>query len=225
MLYRDFSTTALQDGKLEEFYRLVTDFNTRVNITAITERNEFFVKHVWDSLAGQKYFPEGAVVSEVGSGGGFPSLPLKIARPDLTFTLLESVGKKCAFLESAAKALGLDGVRVVNARAEDVARDEKFRERADVCCARAVARLNTLLEYCAPLVKVGGSVVAYKGDAEEEIKEAQRAAKLLGLELADCDRYELPEGYGSRTLAVYKKIKSTPERFPRGQGKERKNPL
>ena len=161
----------------------------------------------------------------MGSGGGFPSVPLKIARDDLSFTQFESVGKKCAFLSLAAQELGLSRMSVINMRAEDAGRDVNYREKFDACCARAVARLNTLLEYCAPLVKTGGRVIAYKGDAEEEIAEAKHAAAVLGLELEHVKTYRLPQDMGARTLAVYKKIRPTPQRFPRGQGKERKNPL
>lgn len=225
MNYRnDFVPPEGADGLLERFYGLVKDYNEKVNLTAITGREEFFIKHVWDSLAGEKYFPCGASVAEVGSGGGFPSLPLKICRPDLEFTLFESVGKKCAFLKYAAGELALSGVEVVNARAEDAGKGI-YREKFGVCCARAVARLNTLLEYCAPLVKVGGIFIAYKGEAGDEIKEAANAARILGMELVCTDSYDLPQGFGARTLAVYKKIRSTPAKYPRGQGKERKNPL
>ena len=225
MNYRnDFVPPEGADGLLERFYGLVKDYNEKVNLTAITGREEFFIKHVWDSLAGEKYFPCGASVAEVGSGGGFPSLPLKICRPDLEFTLFESVGKKCAFLKYAAGELALSGGEVVNARAEDAGKGI-YREKFGVCCARAVARLNTLLEYCAPLVKVGVIFIAYKGEAGDEIKEAANAAKILGMELVCTDSYDLPQGVGARTLAVYKKIRPTPAKYPRGQGKERKNPL
>lgn len=224
MKYRDFKTDKIQDGKLDRFYKILTEYNEKVNLTSISGREEFFIKHVWDSLAGEKYFIKGARVAEVGSGGGFPSVPLRICRPDLSFTLFESVGKKCAFLRYAAEELGLEGVKVENMRAEDAGRGV-HRERYDACCARAVARLNTLLEYCAPLVKVGGVFVAYKGDAAEEIEEAAHAAVVLGMKLVCEDRYELPGGQGRRCLAVYKKIAPTPAKYPRGQGKERKNPL
>lgn len=224
MKYRDFDTDKNQEEKLEKFYGILAEYNKKVNLTAISGREDFIIKHVWDSLAGEKYFGRGARVAEVGSGGGFPSIPLKICRPDLEFTLFESVGKKCAFLKYAADELGLEGVAVENMRAEDAGRGV-HRERYDACCARAVARLNTLLEYCAPLVKVGGIFVAYKGDAAEEIEEAANAAAVLGMKLVCADSYELPAGQGKRCLAVYKKISSTPAKYPRGQGKERKNPL
>ena len=225
-MYKDgFCPTDVQSGMLEEFFSDLKSYNEKVNLTAITEREEFFIKHIWDSLAGIKYFPENATVAEVGSGGGFPSMPLKICRPDLKFTLFESVGKKCAFLSAEAEKLGFEDVRVENLRAEDAGRDERWREKFGVCCARAVARLNTLLEYCAPLVKKGGIFIAYKGDAGEEIKEAERAAEILGMKMQCAEKYELPEEAGERTLVVYKKIKPTPPKYPRGQGKERKNPL
>lgn len=225
MLYDFISCTPEEEKKFEEFYRMLCAYNKKVNLTAITERGEFFIKHICDSLAGAGYFPNGAEVAEVGSGGGFPSVPLKIARDDLSFTQFESVGKKCAFLSLAAQELELSRMSVINMRAEDAGRDVNYREKFDACCARAVARLNTLLEYCAPLVKTGGRVIAYKGDAEEEIAEAKHAAAVLGLELEHVKKYRLPQDMGARTLAVYKKIRPTPQRFPRGQGKERKNPL
>ena len=226
MQFKDgFMCTEDGDRLLNSFYELLISYNEKVNITAITEREEFFIKHVWDSVAGQAYFEKGARAVEVGSGGGFPSLPLKIVRPDIRFTLIESVGKKCAFLKEATEKLELDGVDVLCMRAEDAGRRPELREKFDVCCARAVARMNTLLEYCAPLVCVGGKFVAYKADAAQEIEEAERAAALLGCRLISCESYALPGGMGERTLAVYKKVKATPSAYPRGNGKERKKPL
>lgn len=220
----DFLPCEGAEEKLEKFFGLVTEYNKKVNLTSITERDEFFVKHIWDSLAGQKYFGFGADAAEVGSGGGFPSIPLKICRPDIKFTLIESVNKKCIFLEKAAEELGLENVKVLNLRAEDAGKGS-LREKFDVCCARAVARLNTLLEYCAPLVKTGGSFVAYKGIADDEVKEAVHAAAVLGMKLETFERYELPGDMGARSIVVYKKVKPTPAKYPRGQGRERRCPL
>ena len=141
--------------KFSAFYALLSEYNQKVNLTRIVGREDCYRKHFLDSLLGEKFFPQGAACLEVGSGGGFPSVPLMIARPDLSFVLVESVGKKCAFLERAAAELGLNAV-VLNARAEEIAREEKYREKFGVCCARAVARLNTLAEYCVPFVKKGG---------------------------------------------------------------------
>lgn len=213
-----------ESKKFAAFYALLSEYNEKFNLTRITGEEDCFVKHFLDSAAGEKYFPKGANVAEIGSGGGFPSVPLMILRPDLTFTLVESTGKKCSFLERAVLELGLPA-RVVNARAEELAKKADFREKFDVCCARAVARMNTLAEYCAPLVRVGGCFVAYKGEAAEEIEEAGRAFSLLGLRLRCAERFELPAQSGKRTLAVCDKVKSTPSAYPRGRGKERSRPL
>lgn len=208
----------------QRYFDLLTEYNARFNLTAITEESEIYEKHFLDSAAGESLFPENARVLEVGSGAGFPSLPLKILRGDLSFTLVESTGKKCAFLETAVKELGLDGVRVVNERAETLARNPSFRETFDAVCARAVAKLNTLSEYCLPFVRVGGVFIAYKGNAEEEIAEAKSAFTKLGGKETGNFRYSLPTA-GNRTLVRIEKARPTPSSYPRGQGKERKNPL
>ncbi len=211
--------------RLEAFRALLLEYNGRYNLTAITEEKDVTYKHFLDSAAGMDLFSFGAKVAEVGSGAGFPSIVLKILRPDLQFDLFESVGKKCEFLKVAAERLHLDGVRVFNVRAEDAARDLRFREKYDYVTARAVARMNTLSEYCLPFVKVGGRFVAYKSGDVTEIEEAKTAYKTLGCQLRKIYEYGLPEGYGERVLAVVEKVKPTPSRYPRGQGKERKAPL
>lgn len=222
--YEKLITEGETGEKFSAFYDLLLKYNAMFNLTRITGEEDCRVKHFFDSLAGEKYFPHGAAVAEIGSGGGFPSVPLMIVRPDLRFTLIESVGKKCSFLREAVKELGLNA-NVVQARAEDLARQEDFREKFGVCCARAVARLNTLAEYCAPFVKKGGLFIAYKGRAEEEIEEAERAFGVLGIKLSSAEKYSLPEGEGERTLVVAEKIKPTPPAYPRGRGKERSSPL
>ena len=208
----------------ERYFELLTEYNARFNLTAITQKEDIYEKHFLDSIMGESLFPKYARVLEVGSGAGFPSLPLKIIRGDLVFTLVESTGKKCSFLQTAVKELGLDGVCIVNERAETLARNSSFRERFDAVCARAVAKLNTLSEYCLPFVRVGGVFVAYKGNAEEEIQEAQSAFRKLGGKERCILRYTLPTA-GNRTLVGIEKIRPTPPSYPRGQGKERKNPL
>ena len=162
---------------------------------------------------------------EIGSGAGFPSIVLKILRPDLKMSLLESVGKKCEFLHAVVDNFSLKGVHMYNVRAEDAARDSKFREKYDFVTARAVARMNTLCEYCLPFVKVGGRFIAYKSGDKTEIEEAKNAYNQLGGKVREIYEYSLPEGVGDRILAVVEKVKYTPARYPRGQGKERKNPL
>lgn len=209
----------------KRFAELLTEYNKKYNLTSITEEEEITYKHFIDSLAGEKLFLSGESVLEVGSGAGFPSIPLKIVREDLQFTLVESTGKKCEFLKTAVRELGLKNVTVINARAEELAREGSFREQFDVCCARAVARMNTLCEYCIPFIKVGGRMIAYKGEADEEIKEAERAIKLLGGGKTQAYLYELPHAYGKRTLVSVQKESSTPQKYPRGNGRERRNPL
>ena len=210
--------------KLGIFRDLLKEHNKMYNLTAVCDDEGIYFKHFLDSVAGEEFFDSGAKVVEIGSGGGFPSMPLKVVRPDLEFTLVESTGKKCNFLNTVVDKLGLDGVKVENMRAEDGAKDKRFREKFDICCARAVAALNTLSEYCLPYVKVGGKFIAYKGDCEHEIAEAKNAIKLLGGEIEKVVCYEL-EKCGKRTIIVVKKVCATPSKYPRGNGKERKNPL
>lgn len=208
----------------EAFYLLLSEYNARYNLTAITQREEVVHKHFLDSLAGERYFPSGAEAVEIGSGAGFPSLPLKIVRPDLILTLVESTGKKCDFLRAAVRELGLDGVTVVHARAEELGRDAKYRERFSVAFARAVAPLPALAEYCIPLIRTGGILLAYKG-ASEDMSAGKKAVETLGGGKMTAVRYSLPDGYGERTLITAEKVHPTPQKYPRGQGKERSAPI
>lgn len=211
--------------KFDLFRALIIEYNQRYNLTTILEEKDMLFKHFLDSAAGAELFIKNGKVAEIGSGAGFPSIPLKILRDDLSFDLFESVGKKCEFLQVVVDKLGFQGVNIYNIRAEDAARDEKFRERYDHATARAVARMNTLSEYCLPFVKVGGSFIAYKSGEVAEIEEAESAYKTLGAKCEKTLSYSLPEGYGERVLAVIKKTRPTPTKYPRGQGKERKQPL
>lgn len=218
----------IQGNKKEKFkqYRaLLLEYNNRYNLTTILEEKDMYYKHFLDSAAGAFLFKENGKVAEIGSGAGFPSIVLKILREDLSFDLFESVGKKCEFLRAVVDSLGLKNVHIYNLRAEEAARDKKFREQYDYATARAVARMNTLTEYCLPFVKVGGSFIAYKSGDVTEIEEAKSAYKTLGGSLEKVIPYSLPENYGDRVLAVVSKKKPTPDRYPRGQGKERNQPL
>jgi len=214
--------TDKQQELFEKYYSLLIEYNKKFNLTAITEREEVINKHFVDSsLSCGKVC--GQTLLDVGSGGGFPAIPLKIMNDNLSVTMLEATGKKCEFLKTVVKELGLTNVTVINGRAEDIAKDERYREKFDCVTARAVARLNTLLEYCMAFVKVGGSFVALKGDVEVELTEAENAIKVLGGRLKESFNYEL-EG-AKRALITVEKIKSTDKKYPRGNGKERKNPL
>ena len=216
--------TEEQKEKFAKYREILLEYNEKYNLTTILEEEEMLYKHFLDSGVGEFLFPKGALVAEIGSGAGFPSIPLKILRDDLKFCLFESVGKKCDFLKAVVDKLCLQNVHIYTMRAEDAARKEEFREKFEVVTARAVARMNTLCEYCMPFVKKGGLFIAYKG-GEEEITEAKNAVKVLGGAIKTVHKYELPKGYGERCLAVVEKVAKTPEKYPRGQGKERKNPL
>lgn len=221
---RSFTDEKYKD-KFELFKNLLMEANEKYNLTAICDEKSVYIKHFYDSILPEKEFFEGADVVEIGSGGGFPSIPLKIIRQDLKFTLIESTAKKCAYLRDVVDKIGLKCVKVLNVRAEDGGRDKKLREKFDICTARAVARLAVLCEYCLPFVKIGGKFIAYKAAAEEEIKEAKNALEILGGELTETLCYELPENAGRRTALIIKKVCATPQKYPRTNGAIKKNPL
>ena len=215
----------LSDKQLESFekyYDLLVFYNSKFNLTAITEREEVIKKHFIDSVLGVDNLVGNKLI-DIGSGGGFPAIPIKIMKNDLSVTLLEATGKKCEFLKTVIKELNLENIEVINNRAEILAKDPLYRESFDLCSARAVARLNTLLEYCMPFVKVGGKFVSYKGDSTDEVLEAQNAVKILGGKVIEVKNYLLDGA--KRSLIVIKKEKPTDKKYPRGNGKERKNPL
>ena len=218
----NINLTLKQKEKFEKYYELLVYYNAKFNITAITERAEVIKKHFVDSCLGVDKLI-GKTLIDIGSGGGFPAIPVKILKEDLSLTLVEATGKKCEFLKTVATELGLKDVTVINDRAETLSKNSLFREKFDICTARAVARLNTLAEYCMPFVKVGGTFVSYKGDAEQEISEAENAVKILGGKIKESYFYELDGA--KRALITIEKIKNTPQKYPRGNGKERKNPL
>ncbi len=214
--------TVSQLEKFEKYYNLLIEYNQKFNLTAITEREEVIVKHFIDSVLGVDKIVGNKLI-DIGSGGGFPAIPLRIMRDDLMLTMVESTGKKCEFLKTVVDKLELTNVSVVNGRAEDLAKDPLYRENFDVCTARAVARLNTLCEYCMPFVKKDGYFVSYKGEAEQEVIEAKNAIKILGGELDCVQDFDLLGA--KRQIVCIKKIKNTPLIYPRGNGKERKKPL
>ena len=218
---KDYFTISQRDAFVR-YYEMLIEWNSRFNLTRIVDAHDAAEKHYYDSLTGLSLIPEGANVLDVGSGAGFPAIPLAIMRPDSSFTLMEATGKKATFLTAVATELRLTTVHVLNMRAEDVTPD--MRERYDVVTARAVARLNTLAEYCMPYLRVGGVFVAYKANAKEEIDEAGFAIRTLGGRLTDVTETSLPSG-DTRTLVTVTKVTPTPTKYPRGQGKPRSKPL
>lgn len=208
--------------KLFNFYNIVLTENKKYNLTSITEKHDFFVKHILDSLLAKKYFEGDLNMVDLGSGGGFPAVPLKIYNPNLNVVMIDSVGKKVNFLNFATKQLQLKNIVAVHERIEDFA--NKNREKFDVCSARAVAELSTLLEYALPLLKVGGICVFYKSQRlEEELSNAQNALKILGGKVEEICKYDLCGN--ERAVIVVKKQFATPQKYPRAQNKPRLMPL
>ena len=201
-------------------------WNQDINLTAITEPREIVIKHFLDSLSAARSVPPAARVIDVGAGAGFPGLPIKIAQPDISLTLLEATRKKCEFLRAIIDELHLTNVLVVNARAEDAAHDPAHRESYDVAMARAVAELPTLIEYLLPFVRIGGVAVAQKAkEAVNDVQHAEFAMTTLGGRLADIISVRVPELNEARYLVVIEKTAATPGKYPRRAGMPAKRPL
>ena len=207
--------------QFETYYTMLADWNTRVNLTAITEPEDVAKKHFLDSLAAAPYLKTGASVVDVGTGAGFPGLPLLILRPDLQVTLIDSLQKRLVFLEAVLKALGLKAT-LVHARAEDAGQNPLYRERFDAALTRAVSALPVLCELTLPLVKIGGASIAYKGDAAEELAASGHALNVLH---ATAQRVVIAADYGARELVILTKTGSTPKQYPRKAGTPAKAPL
>jgi len=206
---------------------ILLEWNRKFNLTAITEPDEIIAKHFLDSLCLSPLIPGGSSVIDVGTGAGFPGVPLLIAAPDLKLTLLDSLGKRVAFLENLLAELGLPA-RCVHARAEDAGRDAAFREQYDFAVSRAVSRLNVLAELCLPFVRVGGGFIAMKGprgpDMTEEINEAAAALRELGGQIEEIKDAK-PGGNIAHTLIIVRKLSPTPPKYPRRPGKTAKYPI
>lgn len=220
----------LTEKQLNQFllyYELLVEQNKVMNLTAITDYEEVLKKHFIDSLSLVKAYDLSKPVSviDVGTGAGFPGVPLRIAFPNLQVTLLDSLNKRISFLNSVIDALGLNGIEAIHGRAEDFARNT-LREKYDLCVSRAVANLSTLSEYCLPFVKVGGQFISYKSEkiAEEKIA-AQNAISVLGGRVASQMEFTLPDSDIYRNLFVIEKVKATPKKYPRKAGLPGKEPL
>jgi len=222
---------AVSDRQLEQFemyFRELVEWNEKMNLTGITEKEQVYVKHFYDSASLAFFHPMDGVgsMADIGSGAGFPSIPLKILFPHLTVTIVDSLQKRIGFLQHLTNTLGLSDVECVHGRAEDVARLPAHRDRYDLVTARAVARLNVLAEFCMPFAKPEGHFVAMKGsDPAEELAEAKFAFKELGGQLVADHAFELPMEQSGRHLIVVRKTKATPGKYPRKAGVPLKTPL
>lgn len=221
----------LSEVQLQQFtryYELLIAWNEKMNLTAITEAHEVAIKHMVDSLTAydKTLFHKGVSVIDVGTGAGFPGLPLKIFCPEIRLTLMDSLNKRVKFLQTVVDELGLTGVECVHARAEEGARNKKYREQFDIAVSRAVARLPILCEYCLPFVKKGGHFLALKGRAyAEEAEEAKKAIKVMGGSHTEVREVHLPDLEDKRAIIIVTKTMPTPKAYPRKAGTPAKNPL
>lgn len=221
----------LENFKAEQFgkyFNLLIDWNEKINLTAITEEQDVITKHFLDSLMCLEsgVISDDASVIDVGTGAGFPGIPLKIAKDGLNVTLLDSLAKRLNFLNEVIDNLNLKNIKTVHARAEDGGKDDGLREKFDVAVSRAVANLSTLSELCLPFVKVGGYFVSMKGPgAEEEISNAKNAIKILGGEIERVVPYDIPTTDLQHNLVIIKKISPIPQKYPRNAPKPAKQPL
>lgn len=220
---KDYKITLTENQyeQFQKYFELLAEWNEKMNLTAITDESGVALKHFTDSLSLLNFvdIPQNSSLADVGTGAGFPGVVLKIARPDIKITLIDSLNKRLVFLGEVCAQLGIEA-ELIHSRAEDGARDEKLRESFDFAVSRAVARMNVLSEYCLPYVKVGGAFCAMKGaQANEEFKESLNAINTLGGKLEKKYFFELLENGGERAIAVVRKVKNTPQKYPRQSGK------
>ncbi len=218
----------IDDDMLRQLFRykgLLLEWNEKMNLTAITDDKEIILKHFVDSLSIVPYIKEAGSLIDVGTGAGFPGIPLKIVLPSLDTVLLDSLEKRVGFLGTAISELGLEGIKAVHMRAEDAGKSAEFRERFNAAAARAVASMPVLLEYCLPFVRTGGVFIAMKGSSTEEISMSEKALEILGGKIEEVKEFTLPDTDIKRSIVIVRKLRQTPTKYPRKAGKPSKEPL
>lgn len=212
-----------QNKQFERYYEILIEGNEKTNLTGIVEKIDVYTKHFLDSIVICKYLNKNSSLIDIGTGAGFPSVPIKIVRPDIEICMVDSVLKKIDFLQTLNQSLQIKS-ELIHARAEDLAKTR--REKYDYCVSRAVANMSTLCEYCLPFVKIGGYFIAYKSEnIEEELQKSLSAIKILGGKIEKVEEMVLPNDAGKRKLIFIKKVSATPKIFPRGKNKPRIEPL
>ena len=227
--YSDKLNIELNNKQKEQFFKymnLLLEWNEKINLTAITEPNEIVLKHFIDSMTILKYVDNDLKLIDVGTGAGFPGIPVKIVNNSIDVTLLDSLNKRINFLNEVIGQLELHGINTTHARVEEFGKNKIFRENFDIVTSRAVASLNILVEYMLPLVKVGGKCICMKGsNVEEEIENSKNAINILGGKIEKVESFELPNSNISRNIIIIKKLKETPIKYPRKPGIPSKEPL
>ena len=227
--YGEKNRILFNDKQLKSFYRymnLLIEWNKKINLTAIIEPKEIIIKHFIDSLTINKYISKNTKLVDIGTGAGFPGIPLKIYRPDIQVTLVDSLNKRIKFLDTAIEELQLENINTIHSRVEDFGKNKKYRESFDYATARAVANLSILSEYLLPTVKVGGQCLCMKGSQiEEEIKNSEKAINILGGKINEIDNFYLPETDINRNVVIIDKILKNPTKHPRKDGMPSKEPL
>lgn len=219
----------LKKEQTEKFYKymnLLLEWNEKINLTAITEPEEVILKHFVDSLTISKYIEKDSKLVDMGTGAGFPGIPLKILRDDIEITLADSLNKRINFLNEVIKELNLKNIQTVHTRAEEFGKNKKYRESFDIATSRAVANLSTLSEYLIPLVKPSGKTICMKGsEIKEEVEMAKKAIEILGGKIEQEESFNLPNSDMKRNVIIIKKVKNTPAKYPRKPGMPAKEPI
>lgn len=216
------------DKQVEQFYNYmigIIDWNTKINVTAITEEKMFIVKHFIDSLTINKYVNISNSLIDIGTGAGFPGIPLKIMNKNMNVTLIDSVNKKLNVIRDLSSKLELKNLEIIHTRAEDLAQNKQYREKYDIATTRAVSNMSTILEYMLPFVKINGLAICMKGpNFKDELKEAEKAIDILGGKIESIESLNVGEEL-ERNIIVIRKVKNTPNKYPRGQSKPLKEPV